>query len=218
MFGTQDNLSLMLQFGGVNLITWILIVLPCHDLLLTAKFIRLIVNPLCSYKVFRDAMLESSLFFSTYAKIFKLPGPDCMVPRYQHLTRIGIIIHSCTTKHVDVRVCNELLRVTKRVYMSSSKACDAFPVKELLSYCEIVGADVSACHSFYWAFSYTSALYVEAFFDAEDLEEAIDVPIELLSLQYDYLDVGLLSEPCRLWYQGDLVCPVVTTHKRKTRE
>jgi hypothetical protein len=145
-------------------------------------------------------------------------GRDCFVQRYQHLTRIGLIIHSCTTKNVDVRVCNELLRVTKRVYMSSSKACDAFPVKELLSYCAIVGVDVSACDSFFWAFSHTSALYVEAFVDAEDLNEAIDVPIELLSLQYDYLDLGLFSEQWGLWYQGDLVCPVVTTHKRKTRE
>jgi hypothetical protein len=41
----------------VNLITWILILLPCFNLVLTAKFIREIVNPLCSYKVFRDAML-----------------------------------------------------------------------------------------------------------------------------------------------------------------
>jgi hypothetical protein len=115
------------------------------------------------------------------------------VQLYRDLTRIGIIIHCCMTNNVNARVCTELLRVTKRVYMSSSNACAASPVKRLLSYCAEVGSDVSALDSL---FRGNASAY-----DFNDLNEPVDVPIELLSLQYDYLDLGSFAVPWGLWIQ-----------------
>jgi hypothetical protein len=101
------------------------------------------------------------------------------------------------TNNVDAGVCNELLRVTRRVYMYSSHECAAPPVKRLLSYCADVGADVSAWNSLFHGNASICDL------NAGFIDEADD-SIELLCVQYDYLDLGLFSEPWALWIQPNI--------------